>query len=133
MRLRFPLMLVTGVSILLAAFVVPAPWGLVLVGCVLAWEIAEKAFLVRYTKRIPVAVGREALIGRQVTVLSACRPRGRVQLLGERWAARCAAGAGVGDTLVIEAVEQITLVVGKPHAGRNSPLLAERPGSRRLL
>jgi len=41
-------------------------------------------------------------------------PEGRGQLLGERWKARCTAGAGVGDALVIEAVEQITLVVGKP-------------------
>ena len=101
-------------SILVAIFVVPPPWGPVLVGCATVWEIAEKAFWFCSTKRIPIAVGREAMIGQTVTVISPCRPEGRVQLLGERWTARCVAGAGVGDALVIEAVEQITLVVGKP-------------------
>jgi membrane protein implicated in regulation of membrane protease activity len=56
------------------------------------------------------------MIGLPVTVISPCQPEGRVQLLGERWQARCSAGAGVGDTLVIEAVEQITLVVSNPGA-----------------
>ena len=107
------MLLIVG-SILLAIFVAPAPWGPVLVGCAIVWEIAEKAFWFRYTKRIPVAVGREAMIGLPVTVVSSCQPEGRVQLLGERWQARCTAGAGVGDTLVVEAVEQITLVVSTP-------------------
>jgi membrane-bound ClpP family serine protease len=101
-------------STLVAIFVVPPPWGLVLVGGAIVWEIAEKAFWFRSTKRIPIAVGREAMIGLPVTVISPCRPEGRVQLLGERWQARCTAGADLGDALVIEAVEQITLVVGKP-------------------
>jgi membrane-bound ClpP family serine protease len=74
----------------------------------------QPPFWFRYTKRIPVAVDREAMIGLPVTVVSPCQPEGRVQLLGERWQARCTAGAGVGDTLVIEAVEQITLVVSTP-------------------
>lgn len=107
-------MLVVVGAILLALLVAPAPWGLVLVGCAIAWEIAEKAFWFRYSKRIPIAVGREAMIGLPVTVISPCLPQGRVQLLGERWQAHCSAGADVGDTLVIEAVEQITLVVSKP-------------------
>jgi membrane protein implicated in regulation of membrane protease activity len=101
-------------AILLALFVAPAPWGVVLVGCALAWEIGEKLFWFRYSKRIPIAVGREAMIGLPVTVISPCQPEGRVQLFGERWQARCSAGASVGDRLVIEAVEQITLVVSKP-------------------
>ena len=107
-------MLVIVGSILLARFVAPAPWGVVLVGCAIAWEIAEKLFWFHSSKRIPIAVGREAMIGLPVTVISPCQPEGRVQLLGERWQARCSGGAGVGDRLVIEAVEQITLVVSKP-------------------
>jgi membrane protein implicated in regulation of membrane protease activity len=103
--------LTVAAAILLALFVAPAPWGLVLVGSAIVWEVAEKVFWFRYTKRIPIAVGREAMIGLPVTVISPCQPEGRVQLLGERWKARCSAGAAVGDTVVIEAVEQITLVV----------------------
>ena len=94
--------------------VAPAPWGPVLIGCAIIWEIAEKLFWLRYSKRIPIAVGREAMIGLPVTVITACQPEGRVQLLGERWKAHCTAGAAVGDRVVIEAVEQITLVVRKP-------------------
>lgn len=105
-------MVTIGVAVLLAMTVVPAPWGIVLVAVVIAWEIVEKVFWVRYSNRIPIAVGREAMIGLPVTVITPCRPHGRVQLRGERWKARCAAGAGVGDTLVVEDVEQITLVVG---------------------
>lgn len=107
-------MLVIVVSILLALFLVPAPWGVVLVGCAIGLEVAGKVFWYRYSKRIPIAVGREAMIGQPVTVMSPCQPDGLVQLLGERWQARCKVGASVGDRLVIEAVEQITLVVSKP-------------------
>jgi membrane protein implicated in regulation of membrane protease activity len=106
-------MLVVIGAILLALFVAPAPWGLLLVGTAIIWEITEKVFWLRYTKRIPIAVGPEAMIGLPVTVIAPCRPEGRVQLLGERWKARCPAGASVGDTLVIEAVDQITLVVSR--------------------
>lgn len=110
-------MLAIAASVLLALVVLRPPWGVVLVACVIVWEIAEKLFWFRYTKRIPIAVGSEAMIGRPVTVISACRPNGRVQMLGERWTARCSAGAGVGERLVVEAVDQITLVVGRPKAG----------------
>jgi membrane-bound ClpP family serine protease len=106
-------MLIIVGSIILALLVAPAPWGLLLVGTAIVWEIAEKVFWFRYTKRIPIAVGREAMIGLSVTAITACRPEGRVQLLAERWKAHCAEGASVGDTLVIEAVEQITLVVSR--------------------
>ncbi len=107
-------MLIILGALVLAIFVVPAPWGPVLVACAVVWEIAEKLFWLRYSKRIPIAVGREAMIGLPVTVVFPCRREGRVQLLGEGWKARCSAGAEVGETLVIEAVEQITLVVGRP-------------------
>jgi len=53
-------MLVIVGSILLARFVAPAPWGVVLVGCAIVWEIAEKVFWFRYSKRIPIAVGRRS-------------------------------------------------------------------------
>jgi membrane-bound ClpP family serine protease len=105
-------------SVLLAIFVVPAPWGQLLVGGALLWEIAEKLFLLRYSKRMPPVIGREALIGLPVTAVSACLPEGWVKLRGERWKARCSEGAGVGDSLVVEAVEQITLIVAQP---RSSP------------
>jgi membrane-bound ClpP family serine protease len=110
-------MLVFVGSVLLAIFVVPAPWGQLVVGGALLWEVAEKLFLLRYSMRMPPAIGREALIGMPVTAVSACLPEGWVKLRGERWKARCSEGAGVGDSLVIEALEQITLIVAQPRGG----------------
>ena len=101
-------------SVLLAIFVVPAPWGQLLVGGGLLWEVVEKLFLVWYSKRMPPAIGRETLIGLPVTAVSACLPEGWVKLEGERWKARCSEGAGVGDRLVVSAVDQITLIVAQP-------------------
>ena len=104
-------MLVIGVALLLALFVVPSPWGIVLIGSALAWEISEKTFWFWNTKRIPPAVGPETMVGRQVEVIATCRPDGRVRLHSERWKARCGEGAEMGDTVVVEAVEQLTLIV----------------------
>ena len=101
-------------SILLAVFVVRGPEGQLLVLGALLWEVAEKLFLLRYSKRMPPAVGREALIGLPVTAVSTCQPEGWVKLGGERWKAHCSEGAGLGDSLVVEAVEQITLIVAQP-------------------
>jgi membrane-bound ClpP family serine protease len=101
-------------SVLLAIFVLPAPWGQLLVAGGLVWEIVEKLLLLWYSKRMPPAIGREALIGLPVTAVSACLPEGWVRLGGERWKARCSAGAAVGDSLVVEAVDQITLIVARP-------------------
>ena len=108
-------MVILAVAILLAAFVLPPPWGIGLVAGVLVWELAEKAFWFRLSRRYPVVVGRETLIGRPVTATTVCHPEGRVRLRGETWKARCALGAQPGETLVVESVEQTTLIVSKPH------------------
>jgi len=102
---------VIGVAVLLALFVLPSPWGLVLVGSALAWEILEKVFWFSYTKRIPLAVGPETMVGRQVEVIAACRPEGKVRLRSESWKARCSEGAEIGEKVTVKAVEQLTLIV----------------------
>jgi membrane protein implicated in regulation of membrane protease activity len=104
-------MVTVGAAVLLAVFVVPAPWGAVLVVSAIAWEILEKAFWFFRTKRFPVAVGPEAMIGQPVHVVAACRPDGKVRLSSERWNASCRQGADVGDTVIVEAVERLTLIV----------------------
>jgi membrane protein implicated in regulation of membrane protease activity len=104
-------MLPIGAAVLLALFVVPPPWGIALVAGAIAWEILEKAFWFYRTQRIPVAVGAEAIIGQPVSVIAACRPYGKVQLSSERWNASCSQGADVGETVIVEAVERLTLVV----------------------
>jgi membrane protein implicated in regulation of membrane protease activity len=107
------MVLVAG-SVLLALLVLPPLWGLLAVLGAVTWELAEKAFWYRSVRGIPVAVGREAMIGRRVTATSRCQPEGRVKLGGEHWHAHCDVGAHTGDELVIERVEGLTLIVGRP-------------------
>jgi len=107
-------MAIVAALLLLVFHVGPRSWMVALLAAAMVFELAEKGLLVWYTRRIPVAAGAEAMIGRPVTVLSACRPAGRVRFGGESWKARCAQGAGVGERLVIDAVESVTLVVSPP-------------------
>jgi membrane-bound ClpP family serine protease len=104
-------MFVVAGCVLLAIFVVPAPWGQLLVGGALLWEIVENLAWVWYSMRTPPAIGREAMIGLPVTAVSACVPEGWVRLGGERWKARCSEGAGAGGSLVVEAVDRITRLI----------------------
>jgi membrane protein implicated in regulation of membrane protease activity len=113
-------MLIVAALLLFALHVVPELWGVALVVGAIAFEVAEKGFWVRYTRRIPLAVGPEAMIGRPVTVVSACRPTGRVRFGSESWSARCPEGAGVGESLVIDSVEKVTLVVRKQGRDRTA-------------
>lgn len=106
-------MLIPLAAVLLAFLVVPSPWGTLVLAAVIVWEVAEKAYWLRYTKRLPITAGPEALVGLPVTALSACRPEGRVRLHGGIWSARCSDGAEPGETLVIEGIDRITLIVRK--------------------
>ena len=122
-------MLIVAALLLAALHVVPAPWGVALVIGAIAFEIAEKGFLVRYTRRIPLATGAEAMIGRPVIAVSDCRPAGRVRFGAESWSARCPEGATVGESLVIDAVENVTLIVGRLSALEQSIAGSQMPAN----
>jgi len=104
-------MVMIAAAVLLALVVLPAPWGLALVVTAIAWEVLEKAFWFSRTKGIPIAIGPEAMIGQSVDVITACKPDGTVRHSSERWNAFCRGGADVGDTVIVEAVERLTLIV----------------------
>lgn len=53
------------------------------------------------------------MIGQAAQVVEACHPNGKVHLHGELWEARCEAGAAAGDTVTVEALEGLTLVVAR--------------------
>lgn len=105
------MLIVTGLLVLIALNVVPAHLGLVLVGAAVVFEVAEKGFWLWSSRRIPLAVGIETMLGRPVTVISPCRPDGRVRFGSESWMARCVTGAGIGESLIIDGIENLTLVV----------------------
>jgi membrane protein implicated in regulation of membrane protease activity len=99
------------IAVILAVFVVPAPWGLVLVGVAAVVEIGETFFWVWLSKRRRIQMGAETLIGARALVVSPCRPDGQVRLRGELWGARCEAGADRGDTVRVVERDGLTLLV----------------------
>ncbi len=99
-------MLLLG-AILLAIFVLPAPWGLVLVVAGGLADIAESLVLVRWSKRRRVATGAEALVGRTAVVATLTQ----VRVAGELWNARSADELVPGSEVVVRDVDGLTLVV----------------------
>ena len=99
------------VALALAILVLDEPWSWVVVGLGAAWEIAETTAIVRWSQRRRSVVGAEALVGRQAVVAADCMPQGQVRVAGELWQAYCAVGAGVGDDVVVRAVDGLRLVV----------------------
>jgi membrane-bound serine protease (ClpP class) len=98
-------------AILLALFVLPAPWGLALVSVAAVVEVAETFFWVRLSRRRRIRAGAETLIGARAEVVAVCRPLGQVRVAGELWRARCESGAEVGDTVRIVSRDGLTLLV----------------------
>jgi membrane protein implicated in regulation of membrane protease activity len=104
------------IALILAVFVVPSPWGLVLVGVAALVEIGETFFWVWLSKRRRIQMGAETLIGAPALVVSPCRPDGQVRLRGELWGARCEAGADPGDTVRVVDRDGLILLV-EPDSG----------------
>jgi membrane-bound serine protease (ClpP class) len=99
------------VAILLALFVLPAPWGLVAVAGALVVEIGEAAALIWWSKRRRAQVGAETLVGVEGVALDALEPEGQVRVGGEIWRARSALAVAAGGCVRVAAVEGLTLVV----------------------
>jgi membrane protein implicated in regulation of membrane protease activity len=98
------------IAILLALFILPSPWGIVVVLCAGVLEIFEITWGLRLARRRST-VGAHTLVGRQAVVVRALDPVGQVTIDGERWKARAAASAAVGAKVVIERVDGLTLEV----------------------
>jgi membrane-bound serine protease (ClpP class) len=99
------------IALLLAVFVLPFPWGLVVVALGGALDIGETVFFLRWSKRRRATVGVEALVGKVGVAASDLWPEGQVKIEGEIWRARCAGGCDSGTAVVVRAVEGLTLVV----------------------
>jgi membrane protein implicated in regulation of membrane protease activity len=99
------------VAVILAILVVPAPWGLVLVGAAGIVELGESYLWMRLSRRHRIKVGAETLIGSVAEVTASCRPEGQVRLQGELWRARCVEGADPGERVRVVARDDLTLLV----------------------
>jgi membrane-bound serine protease (ClpP class) len=99
------------IAVILAVFVVPSPWGVVLVSVAAVIEIGETFFWIWLSQRHRVMMGAETLIGARAEVVSPCTPEGRVRVQGELWRARCRGGVEVGDMVRVVEREGLTLLV----------------------
>jgi membrane-bound serine protease (ClpP class) len=104
-------------AILLAVFVLPLEWGIVVVFLGAVFEIGETFFWLWYSRRRRVQVGAETLIGELAEVVTRCAPLGQVRLQGEIWRARCDEGAERGEHVRVTAIEELTLVVERAPSG----------------
>jgi membrane protein implicated in regulation of membrane protease activity len=99
------------IAVILAVFVVPSPWGLVLVGLAAVIEIGETFFWIWLSQRHRIKMGAETLLGAAAEVVTPCRPDGQVRIQGELWRARCESGADAGDTVRVVERNGLTLLV----------------------
>jgi membrane protein implicated in regulation of membrane protease activity len=100
------------IALLLAVFVLPAPWGLVAVVAGAVFEIAETGLFIWWSKRRRTSVGVETLVGRRGVAVGELSPEGQVKVDGEIWRARSDAGrCAAGTPVVVRSVEGLTLVV----------------------
>lgn len=96
-----------ALAILLAVFVLPAPWGLTAVLAAVAVETAEVVLLVRWSQRRRAAVGSETLVGADAEVVSDTY----VRVHGELWRARGIGGRAPGARVRVQRVAGLELDV----------------------
>jgi membrane-bound serine protease (ClpP class) len=104
------------VAILVAFFLVPMPWSLLILGLGIAGEVGEIVWGRRLARRWRPRTGVEAMVGQTAVAASACRPYGQVRIHGEIWAARCEEGVDAGDRVRVDSVEGLTLTVSPADA-----------------
>jgi membrane-bound serine protease (ClpP class) len=99
------------IAIILAVFLFPSPWNIVVVVIGIVLEFVEITWGLRLARRMRAQTGAEALVGQAAEVVEPCQPDGKVRVHGELWQARCEAGADAGDTVRVTAVRGLTLDV----------------------
>jgi membrane protein implicated in regulation of membrane protease activity len=110
-----PSVILLAVILVVVFLSVPSPWNVLLLVAACILEVGEIVFLRRWAKRLDrrtkSTTGEEGMIGQAAEVVEACRPDGTVHVHGELWRAHCEAGADAGQTVHIEAVDGLTLLV----------------------
>jgi membrane protein implicated in regulation of membrane protease activity len=91
-------------AIVLAVFVLPAPWNGLVVVLGLLGEAGEMFLGIWYSRRRGSTSDTERMIGRTGRVIEPCRPNGQISFKGERWDAVCVEGADIGERVRIKAI-----------------------------
>jgi membrane-bound serine protease (ClpP class) len=99
------------IALLLAIFLLPSPWGFVVVAFALVIDVLEVTVGLWYSKRRRAVVGTGSLVGMTGVAIGELVPEGQVKVNGEIWRARCDAGCDAGTSVVVRAVNGLTLEV----------------------
>lgn len=98
------------IAIIIALFL-PWPWTVVILVTGVILEVGEVIWGRRLAKKWKAKTGPQILIGMKAEVVSPLRPAGQVRVNGELWAARSDTDADPGDTVVVKAIDGLTLAV----------------------
>jgi membrane protein implicated in regulation of membrane protease activity len=98
-------------TIVLALVYLETPWNLAAIGAATAWEVSGAVLSIRYSRRGRAQVGVETLVGRTAFVITRLLPDGQVKVNGEIWRAHSEHDVPVGETVVVRAVDGMTLEV----------------------
>jgi len=99
------------IALVLAIFLLPSPWGFVVVAVALVIDVVEISAGLWYSKRRRATVGTDTLVGMTGVAIGDLFPEGQVKVNGEIWRARCEAGCDAGAAVVVRAVNGLTLEV----------------------
>ena len=99
------------IALVLAIFVLPSPWGVVVVVVAGVIDLAEVGVGLWWSKRRKAAVGGNALVGAIGVAVGDLWPEGQVKVNGEIWRARCDGGCDAGTSIVVRGIEGLTLDV----------------------
>jgi len=108
------------VALLLAVFVLPSPWGLVVVVLALGLEIFEIRWGLALARRRS-NTGLQAMVGKRAEAATDLDPNGQVLVEGERWSARSTRPVAVGTTVQVLAVRGLELEVEPVFPGPHDP------------
>jgi len=108
---------------IILAFFAPWPWNLIAVVGGLGIEAVELTWGLRLARRWRPQTGAEAMIGQVAEVVAPCHPTGQVRGQGDLLEARCANGADAGQSVRIDGLDGLSLVVvpGCQHQSANVP------------
>lgn len=98
-------------ALVLALIFVPWPWNFAVIMIAAACEASIVVLGIRYSRLRRTRVGVETLIGTTAFVISPLGPTGQVKVNGEIWQAHSEREAPVGETVLIRAVNGLTLEV----------------------
>jgi membrane-bound serine protease (ClpP class) len=98
---------------LVALLLFGTPWGLVALVGGLALEVLEYVAWKRFLRRYRLRSGPETMVGSKATVVDDCDPVGHVRVHGELWSARSRDPVAAGETVVVTAIDGLTLDVDR--------------------